>query len=86
MYTFRSTKIFKQMDYSSDRLQKDEEVAENKPEPDHSIDRHVLQPSRVRRSFCFSDDVDRIISSNGYHFLFHFNVLFLLVLDFIKKR
>jgi len=74
------------MDYSSDRLQKDEEVVENKSEPDHSDDRHILQPSRVRRSFCFSDELDGIFSRNGYHLLFHFNVLFLVVLDLIKKR
>ncbi len=86
MHTFRSAKIIKQMDYSSDRLQKDEAVAKNESEPDHSNDRHLLQSPRIRRSFCFSDDVDRIISSNGYHFLLHFNVLFLIVLDLIKKR
>jgi len=45
----------------------------------------VFQSIGIRCSFCPGDEIDRILSGNGYHFLLHLNILFLLILVIIKK-
>jgi len=49
-------------------------------------DSNILQPARVRRPVCFSDEVHRIFFDNRPYFLFHFNFLFLYILYLIKKN
>ena len=60
-------------------------VAE-KIEDDDPHTSNVLQPTRVRCSFCFGDGMDRLLSDHGFNFLFHVNFLFLAILHFIEKR
>lgn len=64
---------------------KDSEVLQEEPEKHLIDDSHVFQPSGVRRPFCFSDEVDRLLPANRSHLLFHFNFLFLLILSVFKK-
>lgn len=46
---------------------------------------NVLQSARIRRSVCFSDEVDRIILDNRPYLLCHVGLLFWLILLFSKK-
>ena len=61
--------------------------AEKKNSDDCSDPGDILQPVRVRRSFCISDALDRIISGNRWYFLLPFCfLLWNLFLDFRQKN
>ena len=40
----------------------------------------ILQPAWIRRLICFGDEADRFVSDNRYHLLFHFGILFWVIL------
>ena len=62
----------------------DEKTKENSD--DLSDTGNIFQSTWLRCSIRTSDELDKILSSNRYYFLLHLNVLFLLVLDFFKKK
>ena len=45
----------------------------------------VFQSARIRCALRPCDEIDRFLSGNRYYLLLHLNILFLLVLDVIKK-
>ena len=45
---------------------------------------HVLQSTRVRRSVCPNDEIDRVLLDYGFNFLWRISVLFYIIL-FIKE-
>ena len=62
----------------------DEKTKENSD--DLSDTGNLFQSPWLRCSLCLSDELDKILSDNRYYFLLHFNVLFLFVLDYFKKK
>jgi hypothetical protein len=51
-----------------------------KPGRNSADNSNILQPSGVRHSFCFSDEVDRFLSNHRPYFLLHIGILFWIVL------
>jgi len=62
----------------------DEKTKENSD--DLSDTGNLFQSSWLRCSLRLSDELDKILSDNRYYFLLHFNVLFLFILDYFKKK
>lgn len=61
--------------------------AEKKHSDNCSDPGDILQPPGVRRSFCISDALDRIVSSNRWYFLLPFGyILWNIFLDFRQKN
>jgi hypothetical protein len=74
------------MDRSGESIcYEDSDVLQEEPEKHLIDDSHIFQSTRIRRTFCFSDEVDRLLPNNRSHLLFHFNILFLLILSALKK-
>lgn len=65
----------------SDNGEKKKENSDDLPDTGN-----IFQSSWLRYSLCLSDELDKILSNNRYYFLLHFNVLFLFILDYFKRK
>lgn len=75
---FKLAVLIKDIKMDSDSSKKNiQEIIVEDDLPDPS---NILQPTWIRRLIRFGDETDRFVSNNRYYLLFHFGILFWIVL------